>query len=223
MSRKTAPAPSCAPGERRHRGPQGGRLPEWVRPLRRVHQALDATVRLIGSALRAKERSERCAQRRPIQTSRELHEVSGWLLTASARLTKAAMQLAATNECIGRAPEEAGGLPEMLIQATERWIAVAAWLNGAANDVFSLHEEVLEGLETGALIPERSAARRPRIVLTPRPAAIRAFLRRRQQRVADRIGPLLRRRGRTPRPAALRVPRPSVLGRAPPLSPICLL
>src|SRR5215212_9995157 len=98
MSHKPAPAPSCATGERRYRRPQGGRRPEWVRPFRRVHQALDASVRLIGLVLRTVEHSERCAQTRPIQTSLELHEASGLLLTASVRLMKAAAQLAAANE-----------------------------------------------------------------------------------------------------------------------------
>jgi hypothetical protein len=188
-----------------------------------MRRALDATVRLIESATRTMAHSERCAQGRPVQTSRELHAASGWLVTASERLTRAAAQFVATSECLGRAPEDGEGVPELLIQATERWILVAGWLEGVANDLFTMQEEVLHGLETGTLAAERPAARRPRIVRTPRPALIRALLRRRRARLANRIGPLLRRRGRTPRPAALRVPQRSILGRAPPLSPICLL
>ncbi|HEX6158791.1 MAG TPA: hypothetical protein VF111_01410, partial [Thermoanaerobaculia bacterium] len=70
---------------------------------------------------------------------------------------------------------------------------------------------------------EQPAPRRVRIRVAPRPGAIRAFLLRRQPRVVDRIAPILRRRRRTPRPAAVRVPHRSLLGRAPPLVPISLL
>jgi hypothetical protein len=142
---------------------------------------------------------------------------------ASARLTRAAQELAEATECIGRHPETAAGAPELLLQATERWVHVAETLGGVAEQMFGLQNDLLHGLETGELVPERLAERRPRIVLTSRPAPVCAFLRARQPRVADRISSVLRRRRRTPRPAALRVPQPSSQGRAPPFSPICLL
>lgn len=197
-------------------GRRNGRA--WVRPLRRAHRAMDASVRLIGSTLRARAKAERCAHRRPLRTSRDLDEASGRLLHASRRLQRAVVQLAATNECVARAPEEAAAAPELLLHATERWMQVTVWLQDAADDVFSLHTDVLNGLETGRLVPERA-----RIRLAPRPVPIRAFLVLRQARVVDRISPLLRRRRRTPRPAAIRVPHRSLLGRAPPFSPVCLL
>jgi hypothetical protein len=178
-------------------------------------------VRLIGATLRTVAGSERCAHRRPIRTSRNLHQASALLVDASARLARAARELAETNECVAREPERATAVPDMLVHATERWMEVAILLQRASIDVSSLHEEVLLGLATGALVPERPAGRRPRIVLAPRPvSAIRAFLLLRQVRVVDRIAPLLRRRRRTPRPAAVRVPRRNLLGRAPPLFPI---
>jgi hypothetical protein len=135
----------------------------------------------------------------------------------------AARELAEVNACIAREPENAGEVPELLVEAAERWAFMAEWLSESVDRVFTIQEEVLDGLETGTLVPERPADRRPRIVLAPRPVPIRAFLLLRQLRVADRITPVLNRRRRTPRPAAVRVPRPNVLGRAPPLFSVCLL
>jgi hypothetical protein len=189
--------------------------------LRRAQRAINASIRLLDSTLRAVERSERCAQRRPVETSRNLHGASGRLLDALERLNRAAREIAETNACMAREPERAADAPLLVAYAASRWVDVAACLAALADDVFTLHEDVLSGLETGALIPELPGGRRPRIVLAPRPQPIRAFLLRRQPRVIDRIASILRRRRRTPRPVSLRVPRRSVLGRAPPLSSIC--
>lgn len=92
-------------------------------------------------------------------------------------------------------------------------------LTAVAGEVTALHHSVAEGVQSGALVPERDALPRPRIILTPGPVPVRAFLELREPRVSDRIGPLLRRRRRTPRPASIRVPHRPTLGRAPPLSP----
>jgi hypothetical protein len=200
---------------------RGGRRPAWVRPLRRAQRAINASILLLASTLRAVERSERCAHRRPVQTSRNLQGASGQLQVALARLNRAAREIAETNQCMILEPERAAGAPPLVAEAALRWVDVAGSLAALADDVFTLHEDVLSGLETGTLIPEPSAWRRPRIVIAPRPQPIRAFLLRRQPRVIDRIASILRRRRRTPRPASLRVPRRSILGRAPPLSSIC--
>ncbi len=208
---------------RDRRRPQGLRREAWVRPFRRVHRALDSSLRLITSSLLTAAASGRRAHRRPIRASVELHEASGRLARASSRLMRAALELAKVNACIAREPEKTGDVPELLVAATERWVFMAGWLSESAGEVFTLQQDVLDGLRTGALEPERPADPRPRIVLAPRPVPIRAFLLLRQPRVVDRIAPLLRRRRRTPRPATLRVPRRSVLGRAPPLFSVCLL
>jgi hypothetical protein len=189
-----------------------------MRPWCRATRAIEASIRLINSTLRTMERTERCAHRRPVSASRNLHEASGRLVDASARLTRAAQELVATNECLRREPDETMLVPELLAHTTERWLETMTWLREAADGVFSLHEDVLLGLETGVLVPEQPAAkRRPRIILAPRPVAMRAFLLHRQPRVVDRIAAILRRRRRTPRPASVRVPRRNLLGRAPPL------
>ncbi|HYC89865.1 MAG TPA: hypothetical protein VEO54_11690 [Thermoanaerobaculia bacterium] len=222
MSRSsTARAPRGADGTCRDRPrPQGGR-PTWVRSIRRAHRALDASARLIASCLATVDRSERCAGRRPVRTSRNLWDASGRLVTASRRLMRAAQQIAETNEWIGREPERAAGAPERVVRATQRWIGTSVLLQATAKEVFGLHVEVIEGLETGLYVPERDPGRRPRIVLAPRPVPVRAFLRARRGRATDRISPVLRRRRRTPRPAALSVPPRTCQGRAPPFSSIC--
>jgi hypothetical protein len=183
-----------------------------------VHRALDASVRLIDSTLRMVARSERCAHRRPIRTSLSLHEASLLLSHASRKLVRATRELALTNERIILEPEPVERGPELLVQTIERWLEITEWLQETAGDVFSRYEDVLLGIADGSLIPEQPAPRRPRIILAPRPHAIRDFVLRRQPRVVDRIASILRRRRRTPRPAAVRVPRRSLLGRAPPLA-----
>jgi hypothetical protein len=211
-------APEGASGTcRDRRRPQGERR-GWVRPFFRANRALDVSLRLIGSTLRTVAAAERSAHRRPVRVSRRLQDASELLATATVRLGWAARNLVELTACVGG---ETAHVPEMVVNATERWVLTAARLAEAANEVFAMHGNVLEGLQTGALVPERPADRRPRIVLVPRPVPVRAFLRLRQPRVRDRIGPVLLRRRRTPRPAALKVPRPSVMGRAPPLS-VCL-
>jgi hypothetical protein len=186
-----------------------------VRPFFRVNQALDSSVRLLGSTARTFARSERCAHRRPVRAWRTLHEATALLRDASARLIRAGQELEVMKESL----REPGGdaLLPMLDETSARWRELMVCLNETAADVFTLREDVLVGLRTGTLVPEQPAPRRPRIALAPRPAPIRAFLLRRQPRVVDRIAPILRRRRRTPRPASVRVPRRSLLGRAPPL------
>ena len=208
---------------RDRRRPEGLRRRAWVRPFRRLHRALDSSVHLISRSLLSAGASERRAHRRPIRASRELDKASDLVLRASSRLSQAARELSKVHACIARDPASAGDAPELLIMATERWIFMAGWLSESAGSVFDLHQDVLDGIRNGTLVPEPSAVPRPRIVLAPRPVPIRAFLRLRQHRVRDRIAPLLHRRRRTPRPAALRVPQRSVLGRAPHLFSDCLL
>ena len=214
---KSAKAPEGASGTRRDRRRPHGDPRRWVRPFFRANRAFEASLRLIFSTLHAVAVTRRTAHRRPVRASRNLHDASGLLVTASARLLKAAQNLAEMSECAGREPETAQDVPEILVDQTKRWVYMTSWLAETANEVFALHRSVLDGLETGSLVPERPAERRPRIVLAPRPVSVRAFLCLRQPRVRDRIAPLLLRRRRTPRPAALRVPRHDVQGRAPPL------
>ncbi|HYK02926.1 MAG TPA: hypothetical protein VE974_14290 [Thermoanaerobaculia bacterium] len=201
-------------GAKRRR--QQDRLPAWMRPFCRAARALDASIRLIGATERTVARSERCAHRRPIRTSRTLQEASARLREAHARLVRAAQELAISHESLGPEEKEAALVPELLVHNAVRCLEITAWLQKTADGLFSLHENVLLGLQSGTLVPEQPAERRPRIKLARRPVPLRAFLLRRQARVVDRIAPILRRRRRTPRPAAVRAPQRSLRGRAPP-------
>ena len=222
--RNHAQAPKGAAGTCRDpRRPHGQRREAWVRPLRRVNHAIDASVRVLCSTLRTAAASSRRAPWRPVRASRDLHGASMRLVHASLRLMQVARELEEAAACAIREPENAGEVPQLLAEATERWALLAGLLNENADRVSSARRAVLEDLRTGALVPERPADPRPRIILAPRPVPVRAFLRLRQPRVVDRIASLLRRRRRTPRPAALRVPRRAILGRAPPLFSDCLL
>lgn len=218
-------APRSAVGTcRDRRSPKRGDGRAWVRPFVRANRAISASVRLISKTLTRVRRSEKRAQRRPIGASRNIHAASAQLVDASRRLCRAARDLARTQECFARDPRCPEDAPQLLADTGQSLIWAAEWLDEVSSDVFNRHEHVLHGLRTGTLVPERPADRRPRIRLTPpRPARIRAFLQARQPRVIDRIAPILRRRRRTPRPAAVRVPRRSMLGRAPPFSSVCLL
>lgn len=183
---------------------------------------------MIISTLYAVRASKRCVEQEPIRTSRRLHAASALLIDASARLVRAAQALGETNQCIGRHPddEDAAYVPQMLVETTESWAFLAEWITEVSDNVFAFQSDVLHGLATGTLVAEPEGdkkERRPRIILAPRPVPVRAFLAARQPRVADRIASILSRRRRTPRPAAVTVPRRSHTGRAPPLSSICLL
>jgi hypothetical protein len=193
--------------------------PSWVRPFRRARRGIGVSVRLIESTVRTIADARRRAHQQPIQVTLDLADAFGFLAHASGRLGKALCQLARTDECWDREAGPEADDPDLFIDAHELSIRVCAWLDEVAADLQALQQSVTDGLESGALVPE---AFRPRITVIPRPAPVRAFLRARLPRVRDRITPILRRRRRTPRPAALRVPRRGIRGRAPPLSPICI-
>jgi hypothetical protein len=195
------------------------RGPEWVRPYRRAQRALDSAASLIFSTIHVVMDAGRCAKRRPIRTSRRLTSAARGMKVASLRLLHAQRELAAASEALGRVPEQqSGDAPEIMELAAARCQAVAKYLPIAVSAVVIAQVDVLGGLSTGELVPERPSDGRPRIVITPRPLFVRAFLTIRQPRVSDRITPVLLRRRRTPRPAEVRVPRRNLQGRAPPLS-----
>ena len=205
---------TCRPSRR-----GGTRGPEWVRPYRRAQRALDSAASLISSTIHMVMDAGRCAKRRPLRTARRLTSAAREMKVASLRLIHAQRELAAASEALGRIPERQGGdAPELMELAAARCQAVAKYLPIAVSAVVIARVDVLGGLGTGELVPERPSDSRPRIVITPRPLFVRAFLVIRQPRVSDRITPVLLRRRRTPRPAEVRVPRRTLQGRAPPVS-----
>ena len=161
----------------------------------------------------------RCARRRPVRTARRLNSAMREMAVASRRLIDAQRELAAAGQALVRDPEQQrGDAPEILELASARCLAVAQYIPIAVSGAMIAQVDVLGGLGTGELVPERPSDNRPRIVITPRPLFVRAFLVTRQPRVSDRIQPVLLRRRRTRRPAEVRVPRRNLQGRAPPLS-----
>jgi hypothetical protein len=200
------------------------RGPEWIRPYRRAQRALDSAASLIFSTIYAVADAERCAGRRPVRTARRLNGAVREMTVASLRLIDARRELAEASEALEREPEQqSGDAPELMELAAERCRAVAEYIPFAVTEVVRAQVEILGGLGTGELVPEPPSDGRRRIVLTPRPLFVRAFLTSRQPRVSDRIAPALLRRRRTPRPAEVRVPRRNLRGRAPPLSSTCAL
>jgi hypothetical protein len=219
-----ARAPEGATGVcRERRRPQGERPPAWVRPYRQVKRALAASERLLDSTLRKMAASERCAHQRPIRASMKLDHAEGWLARVSRDLTRIVDQLAEANACIGLEPERAAEAPALLMAVTVEWLRMSQRLTAVADEVYTLHHDLLDALESGDLVPEPPAEWRARIILAPRPAPVRISLRFRKRRVVDRISPVLQRRRRTPRPAYVSVPQRNCQGRAPPPVSICLL
>jgi hypothetical protein len=220
----TRPNPTAAlkraNGKCRKRRQQGGRRPEWVRPFRRARRALESAVRLIDATMGTVVDFESCVERRPIRTARRLTGGVRQLNAAGRRLLRASRELAEATECLNRSPEpSANDVPKLLEWSSERWQTASHYLELVTKEVVLRQAEVFLGLACGALVPEHPSDSRPRIVLAPRPAPVRAFLAlRRRPRVADRISAVLRRRRRALRPAALSVPPRTCQGRAPPLS-----
>ncbi len=206
-------AGTCRPSRRGTRGP------EWVRPYRRAQRALDSAASLISATIHMVMDAGRSAKRRPVCTARRLNGAMREMVVASRRLIDAQRELAAAGQALEREPEQQrGDASEVLELAAERCQAVARYLPIAVSGAMIAQVDVLGGLGTGELVPERPSDNRPRIVITPRPLFVRAFLVTRQPRVSDRIQPVLLRRRRTRRPAEVRVPRRNLQGRAPPLS-----
>ncbi len=222
-SRHSARAPKGAAGAcRTRRRRKAGRRPEWVRPYRRAQSALDAAVRLIFSTLATVEEAGRCVEWRPVRTARSLTGAVRQMVTAARRLFAAQRELAEAQDRLDGAPEwQSGDAPELIELAAERCRAVARSILMATSEILVAQKDVMGGLATGELVPERPSGVRRRIVITPRPIPVRAFLAARQPRAADRITAILLRRLRTPRPVEVRVPRRHLRGRAPPLSPAC--
>ena len=203
----------------RKRRRQRGARPEWVRPYRSAQCKIDSAVRLIQAAMAVVVGFEGNVDRRPVTLSRKLTDGTRWLAAAHLRLLRASAEILEAMECVGRAPVAATDDAPVIVElALERWEAVSAYLRHAIDEVALRQLVVTSGLICGELVAEHPSDSRPRIVLAPRPAPVRAFLRARLPRVADRISALLSRRRRTPRPAALTVPPRTSQGRAPPFS-----
>jgi len=225
----TRPGSASAPKGAAGNGCRSGlsaeaRGPEWVIPYRRAQRALDSAAKLIYAAIHAVLEAGRSARQRPVRNAWRLNRVVRGMGEAKRRLGVARRDLDAATEALAREPDQQrGDAPEIMEMAAARCEAVAKYIPFALTEAVLAQLEVLGGLQTGELVPERPSDGRLRIVLAPRPLFVRAFLTSRQPRVSDRIAPALSRRRRTPRPAEVRVPRRNLRGRAPPLSSTCAL
>jgi hypothetical protein len=200
------------------------RRPEWACHYQLAQQALDSAVGLVHSTIHVAEDAGRCAKRRPMRAARRIIGMMREMDVASMLVSVARCEVAKAKEALAQDPsQQRGDAPELMELVTERCEAVAESIPIAVTGAVIAQAHILEGLSTGELVPERPSDVRPRIVITPRPLFVRAFLVTRQPRVSDRITPVLLRRRRPPRPAEVQVPRPDVQGRAPPLSSTCTL
>lgn len=197
---------------------QREKQPRWVRPLRRLHRDLDRGLKLLDSTRRA---ISAATATRPIRTSRRLYRASFGLLEAQARLSSAVRGLDTITEAARQAPEQAAEVPWLLLEATQRWVNLAGELAVMSNHLYGLHTDVTAGLKSGELVPEPlepAAARRPRIIVTPRIISARAFLLHRRKSALDRIASIPARRRPAARISSTDAPRRISRGRAPPPS-----
>jgi hypothetical protein len=227
-------APKGAVGDvcRRPRG--RGEAPfglEWMRPYKRAQRALDNAASGILACVRGVFHAGRCAAK-PVRST--------WMLTTALKqVTAARRQADDARRDLAEAVAAFAALPpelqsaetaELLELAQERCRKIDAYIYVAVSEVLLGEVEIINGVASGEVVPEDpsevQALGRPRrriIVRAPRPHFVRAFLASRQRRVADRITPVLLRRRRSPLPAEVRVPRPCLRDRAPPLASLCSL
>ena len=209
---------------RERRRQRAARRPGWVRPLRRMHRKLDSAAARIRSLMALVVEFDECVERRPLRTAQRLASELREIAVAAGKIVQASNELEEVARCLARAPELADEDTVLLVElASERFQAALKWIQFVTKEAVLRQLQVLAGLALGELVAEHPSDRRPRIVVTPRPLVFRALFASRQHRVADRIAPVLQRRRRTPRPAALSVPPRTSQGRAPPLSSIAPL
>jgi hypothetical protein len=203
----------------------GGDRVTWVRPLRRLHRAIERSLKLMDSTCRVVADSEEQGGIRPVRTSRRLVRASNWLFSASYQLLLAAFSL---EEAIERAAAESAsveGVPELLDWAAASRELAHARLMATSEQLSGLHRGLQEGLRSGQLVPEPiepRAERRPRIIVRTPPLLIaaRAFLLHRRSSARDRIASVPVRRRRQALIVVTDAPRQVCRGRAPP-SPDC--
>jgi hypothetical protein len=183
-----------------------------------MRRAIDSSLRLIDSTRRVVEASKQSAARRPIRTWRTLRRASDSLIEASIRLDVAV--------CIMLKPERADAAPELLNDATWRWIDASEDFRKVSAQLGELQAHLLESLEQGLIQPEPdepAADRRPRIRIVPPAIPARSFLIYRRSTARDRIASVPLRRRPTAPAATGDAPRQISRGRAPPSASNCLL
>lgn len=209
---------------RKRRRQRAARRPEWVRPLRRAQRKLDSAAARIQGLMALVVAFDECVERRPLRTLQRLSNALREIVFAAGQIVRAGQELDEVARCLARAPELADEDTLLVVElATERFNAALKWIQFVTKEAALRQLQGIAGLALGELEPEHPSDSRPRIAVTPRPAPVRAFLAARLPRATDRITPVLQRRRRARRPAALSVPPRTSQGRAPPLSSIASL
>ena len=200
------------------------RRPQWVCRLRSLSRVIASSRRMIDSTMHAFEQVAGRAERAPIRTSRDLQRLEACLRDASVRLERAVRRLGETTDSMLLEGGSLAGAPRLLTEATVRWLETAKALADSSSDLFTFHENLLEGVRSGELAPEAETPRRlPRIIAVPRLISARGFLLCRRSSALDRIATIPARRRRTACRATADAPRRISRGRAPPLFSNCLL
>jgi hypothetical protein len=195
----------------------------WIRPFRRAHRAIDSTLRLIALSRFLLNECEIFAGVRPRWATRQLARVSGRLIEAAGRLQRGAENMKATNNCVARAPADAGDAPERLIDAMDHWIAAAAQLAMLSNRLEDTSARLLAYMKAGIAPPLDL----DKLFRKEGPAPKRIVFRLPSPRVLsienNRIFSIHVRRQRSARLTVAEAPRRIFRGRAPPLVSTCSL
>jgi len=181
-----------------------------------MRRATGASLGNIDCSCRVIETTRRFAAQRPFYATIQLLRVSRWLDRAAVQLWRAESRLRDTTESLMLEPQDGGGAPERIFEATQQWIVASARLAATSEQLNVLMAEVLQWAKEGVVDPRPAVA-------APRPAAARWFLRYCPPLPSDRIWVLLQRRRRPARTTPADAPRRVSRGRAPPFLSTCSL
>jgi hypothetical protein len=132
-------------------GSDRDRRRSWKRPFRRTVRAIKSTFRLIDSSLRVIEASERLATGRPVQATRQLQLVVGWLAEAASELECATRGLRSTLDHAALSPELALDAPRMLVDAAKDWMDAALQLAALSDRFDDTFGWLVDSVKSGAI------------------------------------------------------------------------
>ncbi len=137
------------------------RRPEsWRSPLRRVRRAIASSLRLIEASRRVVDASPEFALQRPVRTTRRLQQVSGWLVGATRRLSRAIDTL--QEATLDLEPGDLSpDLPAHVFDATTRYLVVAARLMETSERLDITFAWLLDSAKNGLILPDPCLYRSP--------------------------------------------------------------
>jgi hypothetical protein len=140
-------------GNASHSRREGLRWRGWRRPLRRARRAIAATLGRVEQAGRVIDAAARFGRQRPLAATDRYVHVAARLAGAGTTLELAARSLSETTDWIALAGVPAGA-PELLVETTTLWIAVAARLADTSNRMDAAFGQLLRDVQAGAVLPE---------------------------------------------------------------------